>query len=87
MASLVDELEAELRAVIDRYKPKIREAYKSVRDPQVLDGSLDAVVASVIASLEECGYYFDTASVDNVLYHLDRRIVAEEGSWEVAEAR
>jgi predicted component of type VI protein secretion system len=84
----VEELEAELRAVVDRYKPRIREAYaRAAPDPQALDGSLDAVVASVIASLEEAGYCFDTASVDNVLYHLGRTIKAEEGGWGVVYSR
>jgi hypothetical protein len=84
--SFVEELEAELRAVVDRYKPKIREAYaRAAPDPQALDGSLDAVVASVIASLEEAGYCFDTASLDNVLYHLRRRLEADESGWSVAE--
>jgi hypothetical protein len=85
--SFVEELEARLIGVVREYKPKIREAYaRAAPDPQALDGALDAVVASVIASLEEAGYCFDTASLDNVLYHLRRRLEADESGWSVAEA-
>jgi hypothetical protein len=87
MADFVDGLEAELRSVVQRYKAEIREAYKSAGDPQALDGALDAVIAAVIRELEEAGYCFDTASVDNVLYHLGRTIKAEEGGWGVVYSR
>jgi hypothetical protein len=85
MADFIEELEARLLDVIKEHKPRIREAYRSAGDPQAVDGALDAVVAALIRELEGCGYSFDTASLDNVLYHLDRRIEAEGGGWEVAE--
>jgi hypothetical protein len=79
-----EELESELRSVVRRYKTRIREAYKEAGpDPQAVDGALDSIVASVIKELEDAGYSFDTASLDNVLYNLGRRIVADESGWEV----
>jgi hypothetical protein len=87
MAGFIEELEARLLGVIREYRERVREAYREAGpDPQAVDGALDAVVAAVIRELEECGYHFDTASVDNVLYNLGRKIEAEEGGWEVAEA-
>jgi predicted ArsR family transcriptional regulator len=88
MAGFIEELEAELRAVVRRYKQKLIDEYRrAAPDPQALDGALDATIAAVIRELEDAGYCFDTASVDNVLYNLGRKIEAGEGGWEVAEAR
>jgi hypothetical protein len=79
---LADELTAELVAVVRKYGPTIKKLYKSAAgDPQVVDGTLDTVVAAFIEELERYGYYFDTASVDNVLYFLNRRINTDD--WEV----
>jgi hypothetical protein len=82
-ATIFDRLENELVATIRKYKEEIRKAYNNVRDPQHIDETLDSIVATVIRELEDTGYYFDTAAIDNVLYHLDRTIDADE--WEVVE--
>jgi hypothetical protein len=83
----IGEMIAELRSVVGKYKTAIREAYRSVRDPQLLDETLDGAVAAVISELEDCGYAFDTASVDNILYLLDRRIEADESGWSVVRRK
>lgn len=84
---MMDEMIAELRSVIGKYKAVIREAYRSVKDPQALDETLDGAVAAVISELEDAGYEFDTASVDNVLYLLDRTIEADVSGWSVVRRK
>jgi hypothetical protein len=82
-AAIFDNLEKEMMATIRKYKDEIRKTYKDVDDPQAIDGTIDMIIAAVIRELEDVGYYFDTAAVDNVLYHLNRTIKSEE--WEVVE--
>jgi hypothetical protein len=73
---LFENFATELEAVAKRYAAKIRELYKKVRDPQILDSSVDWVLSRVIRALEqETGYYFDVASVNNISDYLERRIV------------
>jgi hypothetical protein len=83
MADFMDALESELRAVVQKYKAEIRRAYKSVRDPQALDERLDSIVAAVIKELEDAGYAFDVGAIDDVLYHLGRKISATSDGWSV----
>ena len=80
---IFERLEDELLAAIRRYADDIKKLYKGVDDPQYLDAAIDFLIAEIVREFESTGYAFDTASVDNVLYALNRKIDAEE--WEVVE--
>jgi len=87
MSGFTEMLLAELISVVRRYKQKIKDSYKMAGpDPQAVDSALDSIVAAVIEELEDAGYSFDTASLDNILYLLKRRLIADESGWEVVRS-
>jgi hypothetical protein len=76
---LFENFATELEFVVRRYAPRVRQLYKEVKDPQLLDSSVDWVIARLIRALEqETGYYFDVASVSNLEDYLERHIIAGE---------
>jgi hypothetical protein len=71
---LFENFATELEAIAKRYGPRIRQLYRGVKDPRLLDSSVDYVIARLIRAMEqEAGYYFDVASVSNLEDYLERR--------------
>jgi hypothetical protein len=73
---LFENFATELESVVRKYAPRLKQLYKSVKDPQKIDASIDYTIARLIRALEhETRYYFDVASVNNIEDYLERRII------------
>jgi len=79
MEELFENMATEFESIVRKYAPRIKQTYKSVKDPQLLDAAIDNVLARVIRALEwETGYYyFDVVSVYNISDWLERKLIPE----------
>ena len=79
MEELFENMATEFESIVRKYAPRIKQIYKSVKDPQLLDATIDNVLARVIRALEwETGYYyFDVVSVYNISDWLERKLIPE----------